>query len=79
MNRLLISLFSVMFMLSGCVSFVNPTNEVRISEGGVSKLTGSIASCRVVQEGSMPNIEIIYNGEKCKVRKLSTETITEAK
>lgn len=51
-------------LLAGCAS----DRELRVTEYGASYLTGAAGGCRVTGTNeSMENIEIIYDGDKCKV------------
>jgi len=65
--RIIIMLAAI--TISGC-SLFPADNELRVTEYGTGWLTGSVGGCRVVSNGEMKGIEIIYDGEKCKVRKV---------
>ena len=64
-------------LLTGCASFTEPTNELRVSEydgsvGDPSPLplgAGSLVGCRIVVEGELPDgLVVDYQGKRCKVR-----------
>lgn len=56
--------------LSGCASFTEPPNELRVTEYGadgsyLAQASGMVAGCRAVQAGDVKGC-MVFKGKTCK-------------